>query len=138
MKTRIQNPKDLATDETQIKHGYGKGTFYKEAKKAGGKEPTVGGGGKRREKPSPEVGKAPQRPPYFRLIPGISGNSDFFLSQAKLGTCMGKWMLEFWSIGGERCEMLRVVARRVQPGTVSNFVSRAHPSRGCGGRYPKP
>ena len=38
---------DLATDGTRIKHRYGKGAFYKEAKKAGSKEPNVGGGGKR-------------------------------------------------------------------------------------------
>jgi len=46
MKTSIQNPEILATDGTRIKHRHGKGAFYKEAKKAGSKEPNVGGCGK--------------------------------------------------------------------------------------------
>ncbi len=47
MRTNIQNPEERATDGTRSKHGYGKGTVYKEATKAGSKEPKEGGGGQK-------------------------------------------------------------------------------------------
>jgi len=58
MKTYLLNPEGRTTDGTpalcgntaetgQIKHAYGQGTLFKEAKKEAGKEPEAGGGGKR-------------------------------------------------------------------------------------------